>query len=227
MFLWISTIKPWRISRLQDIIPTQSLWSKTFSIFPPGDKRIPVTWHRIFFPFNLRQLKMEHCYWAGTALPLGILCIMSWNLSRSNIRKHPEIKLGKENMSSPRQKRIAPYPCFSKSIPCTAKLLENLFLPKPQLLPVSSQVPIQGQWLNTSTGKTVQAEIYTQQDGRMLSSLQGGRKENPLVVRKEARFNKALLSLEKGKQAEKHVLPTTQLCLHRLLAWKIFNFYKN
>lgn len=54
----------------------------------------------------------------------------------------------------------------------------------------------------------------------MLSSLQGGRKENPLVVRKEAHFNKALLSLEKGKHA-------TQLCLHRLLAWKIFNFCKN
>lgn len=54
----------------------------------------------------------------------------------------------------------------------------------------------------------------------MLSSLQGGRKENPLVVRKEAHFNKALLSLEKGKQAEKHVLPATQLCLHRLLASK-------
>lgn len=54
----------------------------------------------------------------------------------------------------------------------------------------------------------------------MLSSLQGGRKENPLVVRKEAHFNKALLSLEKGKQAEKHVLSATQLCLHRLLASK-------
>lgn len=145
---------------------------------------------------------------------------MSWNLSRSHISKHPEIKLGKENMSSPRRKWIAPYPCFLKFIPCTAKLLENLFLPKPRLLPVSSQVPIQGQWLNTSTGKTVQAEIYTQQDGRMLSSLQGGRKENPLVVRKEAHFNKVLLSLEKGKHA-------TQLCLHRLLAWKIFNFCKN
>lgn len=54
----------------------------------------------------------------------------------------------------------------------------------------------------------------------MLSSLQGGRKANPLAVRKEAHFNKALLSSEKGKQAEKHVLPSTQLCLHGLLAWK-------
>lgn len=61
----------------------------------------------------------------------------------------------------------------------------------------------------------------------MLSSLQGGRKENTLAVRKEAHFNKALLSLEKGKQAEKHVLAATQLCLHRLPAWKIFNFCKN
>jgi len=34
---------------------------------------------------------------------------------------------------------------FFKFIPCTAKLLENLFLPKTQLLPVSLQVPIQGQ----------------------------------------------------------------------------------
>lgn len=41
----------------------------------------------------------------------------------------------------------------------------------------------------------------------MLSSLQGGRKANPLAVRKEAHFNKALLSSEKGKQAEKHVPP--------------------
>lgn len=37
----------------------------------------------------------------------------------------------------------------------------------------------------------------------MLSSFQGGRKERPLAARKEAHFNKALLSLEKGKQAEK------------------------
>lgn len=37
----------------------------------------------------------------------------------------------------------------------------------------------------------------------MLSSFQGGRKEKPLAGRKEAHFNKALLSLEKGKQAEK------------------------
>lgn len=37
----------------------------------------------------------------------------------------------------------------------------------------------------------------------MLSSFQGGRKEKPLTGRKEAHFNKALLSLEKGKQAEK------------------------
>lgn len=60
-------------------------------------------------------------------------------------------------------------------------------LPSQALTSLShQQVPIQGQWLNTSTGKTVQAEIYTQQDGRMLSSLQGGRKETPLVVRKEA-----------------------------------------
>lgn len=115
---------------------------------------------------------------------------------------------------------------FKKFAPFTSKLLENLLLSKPKLLPVSLQVPIQGQWLNTSTGKTVQAEIYTQQDERMLSSLQGGRKENTLAVRKEAHFNKALLSLEKGKQAEKHVLPATQLCLHRLPAWKIFNFCK-
>lgn len=112
-------------------------------------------------------------------------------------------------MSSPRQKWIAPYRCFFffKLIPFITNLLENLFLPKPQILPVSLQVSIQGQWLNTSTGKIVQAEIYTQQDGRMLSSLQGGRKANPLAVRKEAHFNKALLSSEKGKQAEKHVPP--------------------
>lgn len=37
----------------------------------------------------------------------------------------------------------------------------------------------------------------------MLSSFQGGRKEKPLAVRKEAHFNKALLCLEKGKQDEK------------------------
>lgn len=41
----------------------------------------------------------------------------------------------------------------------------------------------------------------------MSSSLQGGRKEKALVGRKEARFNKALLSLEKGKQAAKHGIP--------------------
>lgn len=56
---------------------------------------------------------------------------------------------------------------------------------------------------HTLTGKTVQAEIYTQQDGRMLRSFQVGRKEKPLAVRKEAHFSKALLSLEKGKQAKK------------------------
>lgn len=61
----------------------------------------------------------------------------------------------------------------------------------------------------------------------MLSSLQGGRKEKPLVVREEAHFNKALLSFEKGKQAEKHVIPTTWLCLHRLLGRSTSNFCKN
>lgn len=57
----------------------------------------------------------------------------------------------------------------------------------------------------------------------MLSSLQGGRKETPLAVRKEAYFNKALLSLEKGKQAEKHILPTTVV----LTQASCFNFCKN
>lgn len=56
----------------------------------------------------------------------------------------------------------------------------------------------------------------------MLSSFQGGRKEKPLAVRKEAHFNKALLSLEKRKQAEKSsphytVVLTWASCLEKSL----------
>lgn len=55
----------------------------------------------------------------------------------------------------------------------------------------------------------------------MLRSFQGGRKEKPLAVRKEAHFNKALLSLEKGKQAKKSsphytVVLTQVSCLENL-----------
>lgn len=89
-----------------------------------------------FFHLTWDSLKWNIVTKQEPALPLGILCIMSWNLSRSNIGKHPEIKLGNKTMSSPRQKWIAPYPCFLKFLPCTTKLLENLFLPKPRLLPL-------------------------------------------------------------------------------------------
>lgn len=153
-----------------------------------------------FSPLTWDSLKWNIVIEQEPVLPLCILCLMSWNLSRSITRNYLEIK---QVYKQPQAKMNNTVLFFFKNSSHVPKLLEKLFLPKPSLLPTSSQVPIQGQWLNTSTGKTVQAEIYSQQDGRMLSSFQGGRKEKPLAVRKEVHFSKALLSLKKGKQDEK------------------------
>lgn len=181
-----------------------------------------------FFPFNLIQLKMEHHYWlTGNTPSFGYFIYNALEfIQLHNVRKRPEIKLGKE-YEEPQTKVNSTLHLLFKIHPIYHHMAGQPLTSQAPDSPCTTAVPIQGQWLNTSMGKTVQAEIHTQQDGRMLSSLWGGRKANTLAGRKEAHFNKALLSLEKGKQAAKHVIPSTQLCLCRLLARKkIFTFCK-
>lgn len=129
----MSLIKPWRISRPQDINSHTEPLKQDFSTIPPGDKWIQLIRHHIFFPFNLRQLKMEHCYWAGTSSSFMDFVYYVLEFIQIHHKKVSRNKMRKRVYEQPQAKMNSTLPLFLKknSSHLPPNWWKNSFFPSP------------------------------------------------------------------------------------------------